>query len=122
MSTAVKETSTNALNRRALGRACVMNDVLARVSLRWKMQILFAIHSGHRNFAALKRHLSEVSDHVLAHRLGELVDEGLAVRDDSKAGGARVRYAVTEKGRALLRICEELCAWELRFREGDGAA
>lgn len=122
MSTAIKETSTNALNRRALGRACVMNEVLARVSLRWKMQILFTVHAGHSNFAALKRELPEVSDHVLAHRLGELVDEGLAVRDESKAEGTRVRYAVTEKGRALLQICEELCAWELRFKGEEGAA
>lgn len=121
MSTAIKQTSTNAENRRALGRACVMNDVLARVSLRWKMQVLFAIHSGHGNFAALKRELPEVSDHILAHRLRELVAERLVVRIESKADGTRVRYTVTEGGRSLLSICEQLCAWERRFSAEESA-
>ena len=50
-----KETSSNSQNQRELVRACVLNDALARIGLRWKMQVLFSIHEGAESFSVLTR-------------------------------------------------------------------
>ena len=75
-----KPTSTNAENQRALVRVCPLNQALPRLGARWKMQVLHGIAHGITTFGALKRALPGVSDHVLAMRLRELVEEALVER------------------------------------------
>jgi DNA-binding HxlR family transcriptional regulator len=89
-----KPTSTNSRNQLVLGRFCVLNDTLARISLRWKMQILHAPRKGPGTFSALKTALPEVTDQVLAKRLRELAAERLI------ATSRTVRRAVSERARS----------------------
>jgi DNA-binding HxlR family transcriptional regulator len=112
-----KPTSTNSRNQLVLGRFCVLNDTLARISLRWKMQILHALREGPVTFSALKTALPEVTDQVLAKRLRELAAERLVAtsRTVRRAVSERATgpYALTARGAALLKIMHDLCAWEL---------
>lgn len=104
-----KLASTNFTNQRALADTCVVNDVLTRIGARWKMPTLYAIHHGVQTFAALKRALPNVSDHVLATRLRELVAEGLV--DKQSLPQRHHAYRVTARGAALLEIVAALCDW-----------
>ena len=115
--------SANFTNQRALADACVVNDALTRVGARWKMQTLYAVQQGVATFAALKRGLPNVSDHVLATRLRELVAEGLV--DKLATSQRHHAYRVTPRGAALLEIIAALCDWEraapgLAAVPGDG--
>lgn len=102
--------SSNFINQRALASTCVVNDALTRIGARWKMQTLHAIHHGVCTFAALKRTLPNVSDHVLATRLRELAAERLV---DKQATSQRHHaYQVTARGVELLTIIAALCDWE----------
>ena len=114
MSATRKETSTNSENRGALGRACLLNDSLARIGARWKMQTLYEMARGAESFGALKQALPRVSDQMLSTRLRELVNEGLATRMAEPLGEApaRTTYRPTPRGFALLAIMERLCEWE----------
>lgn len=105
-----KITSTNFGNQRELARACVLNDTLYRIGMRWKMQILYEIHHGAPTFGALKRRLPNVSVHVLAKRLRELVEEALL--EKRELGRARTSYATSVRGASLLAIMNDICAWE----------
>ena len=58
--------SSNFLNQQRLAEACVANEVFARISLRWKMSVLYSIDTGARSFAELKRVHPTLSDHILA--------------------------------------------------------
>jgi DNA-binding HxlR family transcriptional regulator len=106
-----KVSSSNFQNQRVLGSACVLNDTLYRIGMRWKMQVLYTIAHGERTFGALKRSLPNVSDHVLAKRLRELLDEQLI--DKLVAGPRRTSYVTTARGAALLSIMADICAWEM---------
>lgn len=106
-----KVTSTNFGNQRLLGEACVLNDTLYRIGMRWKMQVLYSVSRGHVSFGALKRELPSVSDHVLGRRLRELVEESLL--EKSERGERRWAYAVTPRGRELLEIMQRICDWEI---------
>ncbi|MBL6616229.1 MAG: helix-turn-helix transcriptional regulator [Reyranella sp.] len=101
--------SANFLNQQRLAQSCVANEVIARISLRWKMSILFSIDSGARTFAELKRAHPSLSDHVLAGRLRELRREGLIAKDDK--ADHRPVYRATARGSSLLKIVAALCAW-----------
>lgn len=112
MTSARKEASSNAQNQRTLARACVANEVLERISRRWKMQILYSIRRGVGTFGALKVELPGVSDHVLGRRLRELTLEGLVLRREvTGAAPPRATYAITRRGGALLAIMQGLCDW-----------
>ena len=107
--------STNFLNQQRLAVSCVANEVIARISLRWKMSVLFSIDRGARTFAELKRAHPNLSDHILAARLRELRREGLIAKDEQAK--RRPVYTATASGSSLLKIIGALCVWGDRERE-----
>ena len=137
-----KPSSTNSQNRRILVRCCILNDVLERLALRWKMPVLRELANGATTYRELRRALPAASDQMLAKRLRELVDEGLALKLQTGAeaadGGRRTcggagqrgtpRYRVTAAGDEVLAIMEDICAWGSRhahvaaLRCGDAPA
>ena len=116
MATLRKESSTNHLNELVLRAACPVNDTLARLSPRWKMQVLYCIHQGQNQFSSLKTLFPSLSDQVLGQRLRELSQE-LLVRSqpDGNTVPPQVHYFTTPKGAALLAITEALHRWEQQF-------
>lgn len=111
--------SANFLNEQRLAQSCVANEVLARISLRWKMSVLFSIDSGARTFAALKRTHPNLSDQILAARLRELRREGLI--DKNERARRHPVYMATDRGASLLKIMAALCAWGEREPDSAGA-
>lgn len=110
-----KITSTNFGNQHRLAETCILNDTLYRIGMRWKMQVLYAIHGGVQSFGALKKALPGVSDHVLGRRLRELVAEGLIEKSEAGEAVADAQkriYTATARGVALLAIMASICAWE----------
>jgi DNA-binding HxlR family transcriptional regulator len=112
MATKIKECSANAYNLTVLAAACEVNDALKSISPRWKMQILYSISIGIKQFSQLKKTFPTLSDQVLGKRLGELVTEGLAsktvVADKTPS---QIMYSTTEKGAALLAVILDLYQW-----------
>jgi DNA-binding HxlR family transcriptional regulator len=107
-----KETSTNYLNQRILGHNCVLNDVLAGISGRWKMQVLYSVQQGQSRFSLLKSAYPSLSDQTLGKRLRELERDQLLTRHpDAATVPAQVSYCITPKGVALLTHLQALCSW-----------
>lgn len=112
MATPIKESSTNAENLKVLANTCQVNDLLKMISPRWKMQILYHISQGVRQFSCLKKAFPSLSDQVLGKRLAELVNEDLAEKTILvETAPQHIVYTTTEKGAALLAIILELHLW-----------
>lgn len=117
MATPRKELSTNSENRQTLAEACDVNDVLASISLRWKMQLLYCINEGIAQFTALKKNFPTLSDQILGKRLKELKEESLITASDiPDTTPPQIRYSTTEKGRELLAIILDLHHWGLKWK------
>lgn len=112
-----KPTSTNSENRRVLGAQCVVHEALSRVARRWLLAVLQQIGAGHRSYSELKRALPAITDQVLARRLQDLRDDGLAMKVHA-AGESAPRYELTDSGRELMEIAEAVCRWANRNRIG----
>lgn len=78
---------------------------------RWNGMIVSSLGSGPSTFVALRRAVSGISDTVLSDRLAELADAGLVARTVDAGPPVTVSYALTDSGRGLLPILDQLGTW-----------
>lgn len=112
MASDIKDSSMNAHNLKVLAASCQVNDILKRISPRWKMQILYSISKGLKQFSLLKRAFPSLSDQILGRRLAELVEEGLIEKKillDTVP--TQITYSITPIAIKLLDIISDLHQW-----------
>jgi DNA-binding HxlR family transcriptional regulator len=81
------------------------------IGRRWCGSIARALLDGPRYFAELERAIPHISGRALSQRLKELEAEGVLVRSVEAGSPVRVRYALTEKGRALEDVVSAVERW-----------
>jgi len=87
------------------GSAAQVTRVLAMVSGRWKLPILFRLYEQpKRRNAELRRDMPAVSQKMLTQHLRELEDDGLVSRLDFGEPRPRVEYSLTAAGLALMPV------------------
>lgn len=112
MASEIKVQSTNYENLRILAEYCNVNEILKRIGLRWKMQILYCISEDVYQFTKIKKVFPTLSDQVLAKRISELLDEELIFKSEiPNTIPQQLKYSVTEKGMDLIRIILDLNSW-----------
>ncbi len=87
-------------------------DILGK---RWNGALIQVLRGGALRFVELKAVVPGISDAVLTTRLGELARCELVERAPTATGSTRGVYALTEKGRALLPVLDDLTAWRERW-------
>ncbi len=87
-------------------------DILGK---RWNGALIQVLAGDALRFVDLKSVVPGISDAVLTTRLGELLRCELVERQVLDAGSSRGVYALTEKGRALLPVLDDLTAWSERW-------
>lgn len=78
---------------------------------RWNGMIVATLGDGSISFAALRRAVAGISDTVLSDRLSELALTGLVTRTVDDGPPVTVTYALTDSGRDLLPILDQLGDW-----------
>ncbi|MBZ9937192.1 helix-turn-helix transcriptional regulator [Mesorhizobium sp. BR1-1-16] len=87
------------------GSAAQVIRVLAMVSGRWKLPILFRLYEQPKlRNAELKRDMPNVSQKMLTQHLRELEEDGLISRLDFGEPRPRVEYSLTPGGLALIPV------------------
>ena len=85
---------------------------LSLISGKYKMIILYSLMEfGPVRFNALRRYLKKVSDKTLSVQLKELEQDGLITRTVYAEVPPRVEYALTETGKSLMQVLNQLCLW-----------
>ena len=70
--------------------------------------IVHDLSEGPRRFTELEHSCAGISPRTLAERLRSLESEGMLVRRSYAESPPRVEYELTDKGRALLPIIDEM--------------
>jgi DNA-binding HxlR family transcriptional regulator len=78
------------------------------VCAKWTLLIVRDLFEGRSRFCELERSLTGISPRTLSLRLRELEHEGVVERQTFPEVPPRVEYALTEKGRALLPLIEDM--------------
>jgi len=82
---------------------------------RWNVLIVRALQSGAVRFSDLKAGIPHISDALLSERLKELEAEGIVTRTVTPDTPVRITYGLTERGRDLSNVMEELAGWAERW-------
>ena len=98
--------------RNALYPNCPIRNVLSRVGDKWSMLILFTLEN-HPTiwFKELQRNIPDISQKMLTATLKALEADGLISREVFPEVPPRVEYALTEKGKSLLPLIDNLLTW-----------
>jgi DNA-binding HxlR family transcriptional regulator len=88
---------------------------------KWTLLLIRDLAEGRSRFCELERSLAGISPRTLSLRLRALEEEGIVARHTFPEVPPRVEYALTEKGRALLPIVDDMRAYGEQWL-GEGAA
>ena len=76
------------------------------------MIILYCLMEyGAVRFNQLQRYLRKISDRTLSQNLKELEADGLIHREVFPQIPPKVEYSLTERGRSLMAVLDQLCVW-----------
>jgi len=108
----IKVNSTNQANKKVLSDRCGVNDTLGLIGKRWLMTVLYEISLGNNQFSSLKKNIPEISEHILATRVSDLVKQDLITKKEIEDTiPLQITYVTTIKGNELLSLVNELCIW-----------
>ena len=85
------------------------------VGRRWNPQIVRALQTGETRFTDIRNGIAGISDAVLSDRLKELELLGIVTRTVTPDTPVRIDYGLTERGRDLTKVMEELALWAERW-------
>jgi len=88
---------------------------------KWTLLIIRDLAEGRSRFCELERSLQGISPRTLSLRLRALEEEGIVERRTYPEVPPRVEYALTEKGRALVPIIEDMRTYGRRWLGADGS-
>jgi len=97
--------------RRSYDQFCATARALDSVGDRWTLLIVRELLAGPRRYTDLHADLPGVSTDVLASRLKDMEQGGLAVRRRLPPPAAAAVYELTEHGRGLLPVLTALARW-----------
>jgi DNA-binding HxlR family transcriptional regulator len=94
---------------------CPVGCCAELVSGKWTLLVIRDLADSSRRFCELERSLQGISPRTLSLRLRALEDCGIVVRHTYPEVPPRVEYVLTEKGRALVPLIEEMRSYGRRW-------
>ena len=90
---------------------CPLTAALAAIGGKWKLIIVYWLAESPKHFAALRKAMPSISQKVLTQQLRELMSDGIVNREPKGAVPARVEYSLSEYGRSVLPLVEDVRVW-----------
>lgn len=94
--------------------SCPVRRSLSVIGGKWALLIIFQIGNRTLRFAELRRHIPGVSEKVLSSQLQFLAEKGIVSRKSYDVVPPKVEYTLTDKGRSLLPILDDIAAFGLK--------
>ena len=102
--------------------SCPVCRTATIVCAKWTLLIIRDLGEDRARFCELERSLTGISPRTLSLRLRDLEQEGIVERRTFSEVPPRVEYALTDKGRALLPIVEDMREFGARWLGSPDAA
>ena len=90
---------------------CPLTAALAAIGGKWKLIIVYWLAESPKHFAALRKAMPGISQKVLTQQLRELMNDGIVNRDPKGAVPARVEYSLSDYGRSVVPLVENVRLW-----------
>ena len=90
---------------------CPFTTTIGLIGGRWKSIILYMLIDHTRRFGEIAARMPSISRKVLTEQLKELEADGLINRQKFNEIPPRVEYSLTELGRSLKPILDDMATW-----------
>ncbi|MFG4003293.1 winged helix-turn-helix transcriptional regulator [Flavobacterium aquidurense] len=97
--------------------ALSIKDALEAIEGRWKLLILFSLSEENKRFKQISREVTGITDKTLSKELKNLETNLLIKRTAFDTFPPTVEYSITEHGRSLEKVMDELHLWGLSHRK-----
>ena len=94
---------------------CPIATSLETLGDRWTLVLVRDLLAGKGKYSDFLDSPEGITTSVLADRLSKMEQAGLVSKKPYQLRPKRYEYALTEKGRALLPMLQEMCRWANRF-------
>lgn len=82
---------------------------------KWTALILRDLFSGPKRFCELEKSVGNINPRTLSQRLDDLEKHGIISKKSFAEVPPRVEYTLTEKGRDLLPVLEQMATWGTKY-------
>ncbi len=91
---------------------CPVRNVVARFGNKWALLVILVLSESESiRYNELGRKIPDISSRILANTLRTLESDGLVSRTYYQEVPPRVEYALTDTGRSLVPIIQQLTEW-----------
>ena len=96
---------------------CDVEATLSVIGGRWKPVLVCHLLQGRKRFGELRRLTPNATERMITLQLRELEADGVVSREVFAEVPPRVEYDVTDFGRSLRPILEQMQAWGADFKQ-----
>lgn len=94
-----------------------VRDALDILSGKWKLPIIISLTFGNKRFGQIGKQIPGITDKMLSKELRELEANDLVKRTVHDSVPVVVEYSMTEYGKTLQKLIDELQAWGMKHRK-----
>ncbi|MDJ1502125.1 helix-turn-helix domain-containing protein [Xanthocytophaga agilis] len=94
---------------------CTLQEILDVIGGKWAMSIIYALFPGKKRFSELERMISGINTRMLVKELKNMEENKIVTREVFATVPPTVEYTLTEKGKKLEPIINELYKWGLEY-------
>ena len=102
--------------RQCAGMILPVRDALDILNGKWKLPILISLSFGNKRFRQIAGEIPRITDRMLSKELKDLEINLLVKRTVYDSSPVIVEYSMTEYGKSLDKVIEELAKWGIRHR------
>lgn len=87
---------------------------------KWKPRVICVLHEkGNLRYSSIRKEMVNITDAVLATTLKELIADDIIKRQQFNEIPPRVEYSLTDKGRSVIPILQNICRWSGAYHKED---
>jgi DNA-binding HxlR family transcriptional regulator len=99
---------------------CAMDVAMNYIGGKWKTVVLWYLRNNTYRFGTLKKKIPGITEKMLSLQLKALEEDGLVKREVFPEVPLRVEYSMTDFGKTLIPLLEELARWGRELGEKKG--
>ncbi|MXN90310.1 transcriptional regulator [Flavobacterium sp. Sd200] len=96
---------------------CGLNLFIEVITGKWKLALIWSIHSGIKRPGELQRKINKASRRVLDVQLRELIFHGIISKHVYDERPFKVEYSLTPLGQTLIPVIKSTAKWGEEHRE-----
>ena len=113
--TAIKASSTNQINKRAIVTKCPITFTLHKIGGRWKPLIINCLLVGTKRYGEIRKAIPGITEKMLIQNLKELEADELIIREAKPVVPPHVEYSLSECGEELRPVLLSMKEWALKY-------